>query len=224
MEYFSQFPQTVYTFDSANNDFVAVVNILDRTKFLSQVLSQGLVFYPYSFKDSDKAEIIADKYYNDPKRHWIVMYANQIIDPYNDFPLNQTDFNNNIVAQYGSSANAQANLHHVEMRTTTVTASPQGTSNTITVATILKDPYVYNFATKQVQAQAMPTIGVPTINMGSNTALTSDGSTVTISQVLVAVNALDYQTAQNEVKRVIQLVDQQYAGAIETELHNLFQQ
>src|ERR1700756_4628672 len=151
MEYFSRFPTTLYSFDTANNDFRTVVNILDRTAFIPQVLSQGFIFYPYSYKDGDKPEIIADKYYGDTKRHWIVMYANQIIDPWNDFALGQNDLNNQIILQYGSLANASSNLHHIEMRTTTLTMSPQGSANTQTVVTILTtEPYVYNFSTGQL--------------------------------------------------------------------------
>lgn len=224
MEYFDQFPTMLYSFDTANNDFKTVVNILDRSVIIPQVLAQGFVFYPYAYKDQDKPEHVAFKYYGDSKRHWMVMYANQIIDPYNDFALSQTDFQNNIVAQYGSMANAAANLHHVEMHTTTVTISPLGAANTETVVTILAGPYVYNFKTGQVQAQALPNIAVPTISLGSNTTVTHDGSSVTVSQVLIAVSALTYLQQQNEAKRVIQVLDNQYATTLEQQFTDLMSQ
>jgi hypothetical protein len=222
MEYFSKFPTTLYSFDTANNDFRTVVNILDRTAFIPQVLAQGFIFYPYNYKEGDKPEIIADKYYGDTKRHWIVMYANQIIDPWNDFALNQTDFNNQVISQYGSLANAASNLHHIEMHTTTLTISPLGSANTQTVVTILTtEPYVYNFATGQLEGVTLPNIATPTIVLGSNTVVTHDGSTVTISQVMVAVSALTYLQTTNDNKRVIQLVDQVYADAIEQQFEQL---
>lgn len=221
MEYFSKFPTTLYSFDTANNDFRTVVNILDRTTFIPQVLSQGLVFYPYSYKETDKPEIIADKYYGDTKRHWIVMYANEVIDPWNDFALNYADLNNNIIAQYGSLANAAATLDHVEMHTTTLTISPQGSANSQTVVTLLASPFVYNFTTGQIQSIALPNIAFPTISLGSNTVMTSDGSTVTISQVMIAVSALQQLTTTNDNKRVIQLVDNQYADVIEQQFEQL---
>lgn len=221
MEYFSKFPQTLYSFDTANNDFRTVVNILDRTVFIPQVLAQGFIFYPYSYKESDKPEIIADKYYGDSKRHWLVMYANEIIDPWNDFALTQMDFNNQVIQQYGSLANAASNLHHVEMHTTALTISPQGSANSQTVVTILAGPYVYNFKTGQIQNQALPNIATPTISLGSNTITTSDGSIVTISQVMVAVSALTYLQTANDNKRPIQLVDNQYADVIEQQFEQL---
>jgi len=224
MEYFQQFPQILYSFDTANNDFRTVVNILDRALIIPQVLAQGYVFYPYNYKDQDKPEVVAFKYYGDTKRHWMVMYANQIIDPWNDFALNQSDFNNNVIAQYGSLANASSNLHHVEVHTTTVTVSPLGASNTETVVTILDSPYVYNFSTGQVQNITLPTIMNPTISLGSTTTVTHDGSTVTISQVMIAVSALTYLQQQNEAKRTIQLLDKQYAPTLEKQFQELLAQ
>lgn len=224
MEYFAQFPLMLYSFDTANNDFKTVVNILDRTVIIPQVLAQGYVFYPYAYKDMDKPEHVAFKYYNDTKRHWMVMYANQIIDPYNDFALSQTDLNNNIIAQYGSLSNAAANLHHVELHTTTVTMNPQGFSNTVVAVTIVSAPYVYNFKTGQLQSQTLPTIITPTINLGSNTTVTHDGSTVTVSQVLIAVSALTYLSQQNEAKRTINLIDAQYATTLENQFEDLMAQ
>jgi hypothetical protein len=224
IEYFSQFPTILYSFDTANNDFRSVVNILDRAVVIPQVLAQGYVFYPYSYKDQDKPETVAFKYYGDTKRHWMVMYANQIIDPWNDFPLSLNDFNNNIISAYGSMANAAANLHHVEMQTTTLTISPFGQANSQTVVTILASPYVYNFKTGQVQNLTLPNIATPTITVGSNTTVTHDGSTVTISQVMVAVSALTYLQQQNETKRIVQLLDKQYAPVMEKQLSDLLSQ
>lgn len=222
IEYFSKFPTTLYSFDSANNDFRTVINILDRTAFLPQVLTQGLIFYPYNYKEGDKPEIIADKYYGDTKRHWIVMYANQIIDPWNDFALNQNDLNNQIITQYGSLANAASNLHHIEMHTTTLTISPLGSANTQTIVTILTtEPYTYNFSTGHIENITLPNIANPTISVGSNTVITHDGSTVTISQVMVAVSVLNYLQTANDNKRAIQLVDKQYVDAIEQQFEQL---
>lgn len=224
MEYFAQFPTMLYSFDTANNDFKTVVNILDRTVIIPQVLAQGYVFYPYFYKEQDKPEHVAFKYYGDTKRHWMVMYANQIIDPYNDFALSTTDFNNNVIAEYGSLANASTNLHHVEMHTTTLTISPMGFANSQTAVTIVSAPYIYNFATGQVQGQTLPNIAFPTISLGSNTTVTQDGSTVTISQVLVAVSALTYLQQQNEAKRNINLIDNQYATVLENQFEDLMAQ
>lgn len=224
MEYFQQFPTILYSFDTANNDFRTVVNILDRALIIPQVLAQGYVFYPYSYKDMDKPEHVAFKYYGDTKRHWMVMYANQIIDPWNDFALSQQDFNNNVIAQYGSLANASSNLHHVELHTTTQTISPLGAANTVTDVTIVANAYTYNFSTGQVQSITLPTIVTPTISLGSNTMVTHDGSTVTISQVMIAVSALTYLQQQNETKRVIQLLDNQYATTLEKQFQELLAQ
>ena len=44
------------------------------------------------FVIGDTPEIIASKYYGDPEKHWIVLLANDIINPFFDFPLNYQEF------------------------------------------------------------------------------------------------------------------------------------
>ena len=220
MEYFQNFPTMLYTFDPNGLDYRTVRNIFTRTDIINSVLQNSLIYYQYNMKDSDTAEIIADKYYGDTKRHWIVMYANQIIDPYFDFPLKWNDLENNIIAAYGSVANAQATLYQV-LQYMNVTTTFQGTSNTISYVSTLEEGYSYNFATNQLQVITLPTIQFPIQNKGTNTTTFPDGTVVSTTTTWVAQSAYDYFVQQNEAKRAIQLLDKQYAGTVEQELTNL---
>lgn len=224
MEYFAQFPTTLYSFDTANNDYKAVVNIMDRVTMLPVLLQQGLVFYPYSFQEGDKAEIIAHKYYGDTKRHWIVMFANQIIDPWNDFSLSLIDFQNSINVAYGSMANAQAQLHHVEQVTTIITVSANGMTTTDVDTAVMANNYTYNFNNGTIQTVTFPNIAFPTITQSNNSYTTADGSAVYITVILQAVSNFTYQQRLNEAKRNINLVDKSYADTIEQQLQQLLAQ
>lgn len=220
MEYFQQFPKILYTFDSNLFDYRTVVNIFARTKILDDVLQNSLVYYEYNVKESDTAEIIASKYYSDTKRHWMVFFANQIVDPYFDMPLKQNDLDNNIIYKYGSLANAQAILYQV-IQYVNVTTTFAGTSNTISYQSTLQNNYSYNFTTNQLTPATLPSIAYPILDQGTTTVTFPDGTVVTTDTVWVAQSAYDYYNDENESKRKVQLLDSKYASSMESELKNL---
>ena len=148
------------------------------------------------------------------------MFANKIIDPYFDFALSDHTFENNIIKKYGTLANAQAVLHHVEQRI--VTTTNKNGSITITYAnTTLSAAYTYSFSLNQVQSQPLPTINIPLLPISNNSTTLADGSVVTVATTLNAVSNYDYEVGVNESKRSIQLLDKSYVTSLESELKNL---
>jgi hypothetical protein len=220
MEYFQNFPNILYTFDPNKTEYTTVKNIFARVKVIDDILQNSLIYYQYNVKDEDNAQIIADKYYGETKRHWIVFFANRVVDPYFDMPLNQRDLENNIISKYTTLANAQAGLHHVEQRTVVVT-SFSGGSNTQTYVSTLNSPFTYNFTLGQVVAQTLPTVSNPVLPVSNTTVTLSDGSIVTTNTALYAVNNYDNAVTINESKRKIQLLDRVYVSQVEAELTSL---
>jgi hypothetical protein len=220
MYYFQQFKTLLYTFDENKYDYRSVVNIFARVNIIQDVLTNSLVYYQYAVKDSDTTEGIASKYYGDPLRHWMVMYANQITDPWFDMPLKECDLENNLVLKYGSLANAQATLYQVQ-QFMNVTTTFNGTSNTISYVSTLDQNYSYNFTTGNLEDITLPSIEFPILDQGSTTVVFPDGTTVVTDTVWVAQSAYDFYVQQNEEKRQIQLLDKQYAGTLEQELTQL---
>lgn len=100
MGYFSNFPNTVYS----NN---VCIDLLKRVRIMDKVRSDPFSYYPYTVKDGQRADWIADNYYHDQMRSWLVWLSMDIIDPYYQYPLTEEQFNNFITAKYGSSDNAQ---------------------------------------------------------------------------------------------------------------------
>lgn len=221
MEFFNQFPNLLYTFDPNQSEFVVLKNIFTRVKVLDAVLQNSLVYYKYSMKDGDTLESIAHKYYGDAKRHWLIIYANSIIDPYFDLPLNQANFDNNIKIKYGSLANAQATLHHIN-QIETVTSSVNGSSNTqVYISTLTNQPYTYDFLLNKLVPQTLPSIGFPEVIIGSVTLDLPDGTVATTDTKLEAISNYDYELGVNEGKRQIVLIDKKYAAQIENQLQQL---
>lgn len=86
--YFQKFSTIGYDISGTGEKTIAI-NILKRFKMRDILLSNYLIFYTYTVKDGETPEMIADKLYGDAKYHWIVLLANNIIDPIYDWPMSQ---------------------------------------------------------------------------------------------------------------------------------------
>mgnify|MGYP003348404514 FL=1 len=100
MQYFDTLPKIIYT-DQYGVRRIKT-NIMARTNIIPQVLKNPLLYYSYDIQDSDTPEIIAHKYYNDMYRYWLVLFANQLMDPQWNWPLNYNAFQSYLQDKYGS--------------------------------------------------------------------------------------------------------------------------
>jgi len=98
--YFNFFPSTSY----ANN---IVTNVIAKVKFDQSVQENLAIFYPYTIQQGERADHIAARVYDDPTLDWIIYLSNDITDPYYDWPLSQEQFNQYIIAKYGSIPKAE---------------------------------------------------------------------------------------------------------------------
>lgn len=101
--YFKNFPTIVY------NDVLAT-NIMARIKMDALVRDKTSVFYPYTISEGERPDTIAAHYYEDPKFSWLIYFANEIIDPYFEWPLNYNELLNFIINKYGSVSKAQERI------------------------------------------------------------------------------------------------------------------
>lgn len=97
--YFSKYPKTII-----NNKLVT--DIISRAFVRDKYLGKLSLYYPYELQEGDTPEIIATKYYGDPERHWIVMLANDIVDPFFDFAMDYQVFNEYVDKKYEIAANS----------------------------------------------------------------------------------------------------------------------
>lgn len=219
MKYFSNFPSIMYSLDDNDLEFKLIKNPLTRVRFVREVLQNVKVFYEYDFSDSDSPEIIAHKLYEDPNRYWMMMFANDLIDPYYDVPLKDADLDSLIIHKYGSLANAQSEIHHYERRTTVVT-NKDGISEEHVYKTELQQ-YSYNFSTDTVVTNTLPTLATPITVSTTSTQVANDGVTITTTIVDYAISSYDYELNVNEEKRKIKLVRPEYASDVETQFKSL---
>lgn len=104
MQYFKTLPKIVYN-NPITGDPLVMTNIMTRASIIPSLLKNPLVFYQYNVQEGDTPEIVAFKYYGDAYRYWIVMFANQYLDPQFNWPLNYSEFGNYINDKYTLTGN-----------------------------------------------------------------------------------------------------------------------
>lgn len=81
-----------------------MVDITRRAAFLDKFRGNPYVYLPYTIKEEDTLESIAYNYYGDPGLSWLILIANDIIDPFTDFWKNQRKFEKYIAQKYRAQA------------------------------------------------------------------------------------------------------------------------
>jgi len=99
-------------FQTINYANTTVQNITQRAAFLTGVYNNPLFYYPYDIAQGERPDMIADRYYSDQFMSWMIYLSNQVIDPYYDWYLDPTTFNEYIVKKYGSLANAMTKVKY----------------------------------------------------------------------------------------------------------------
>jgi len=89
----------------------ALTDISRNIRFRKELLSNVTVYDEYDIVDGETPEIIAEKLYENPEYHWIIMLANDIYDYRKDFPLTQLQLEKFVSDKYGEDADA---THHYE--------------------------------------------------------------------------------------------------------------
>lgn len=101
--YFNFFPATQY----ANT---IATNIISKVKFDQSVQNNLAIFYPYQIQQGERADQIAYKFYDDPTLDWVIYLANNIMDPYYDWPMSFEVFNEYIISKYTSITKAKQRI------------------------------------------------------------------------------------------------------------------
>lgn len=105
MKYFDKLPIISYNGFSVRN-IMSLAALTDKTK------SDKSAFYSYQMNDHDRVDVLSDKYYDNPDYAWLIWMANEVVDPYYDLMLQDSDFNKYIESKYGSMEAAIEKIVH----------------------------------------------------------------------------------------------------------------
>lgn len=203
MPYFDSIPTIRYNIGSGPNiNPVTVKDIFFRVKIFDSIRQNTLVYYPYYIKDNETPEDIAYKYYNDPTKNWIVLMANNIVDPQFGWPLSYQNFIRYMDAKYGDINNTYETIHHYEKN-----ILREG-SNFGSLPQI--DTFIIDYNT----FKNTPEFSFQEINL-------QDGTTVAITTTTTPIFIFDYENDINEAKKQINLISNQYINQIQNEFLSL---
>jgi hypothetical protein len=129
--YFKNIPTIIY--DSVGNgEFKDVKNLLRRVAIRAKVKTNTLLYDTYDVKEGETPESIADRMYDDPELHWIVLLVNDITDRYHQWPMNFSQFNQFIADKYDDVDGT----HHYELA--------QSSGNTTTKIEVYNNSALYS--------------------------------------------------------------------------------
>jgi hypothetical protein len=209
MLYFNTFPLVIAS-DSKNNA-ILLTNLMARVEIIPSLLRNPLLFYSYDLKESDRPDIIADKYYNDSNKYWMIFYANEIMDPQWDWPLASKQFDAYLTNKYSEAAGGDNQVFTyisstIQEYRKTIT-SYDSISLTTTSKTIVIDLTTYNSTIE-----------------GSTTQTFSGGASVTRTISKTAVSIYDYEIELNQAKQNVKLINSSYSNQLEKDFQNLMAQ
>lgn len=199
MQYFDTLPKIVQT-DNVGISRV-FTNLMARASIIPDVLKNPLVYYSYDIQEGDTPETIAYKYYGDSYRYWIVLFANELLDPQWSWPMDSTVFAAYMEAKY-PSGNTTTTVYSYEKKLT----QTDNDTNTVTINTIDINQTEYNTLVPNTQTYTIA------------------NSTVTVQTTKRIVTIYDYENELNESKRKINILNSIYVDQLESQFKSLMSQ
>lgn len=220
--YFQNFPYTYYSLDNTSTVQI-VTDITNRAVISDEVKNNLSIYDEYDIKDGETPEIVADKFYNNPELHWVVLNYNDIIDPRFDWPLSTNDLNNYVGGKYvsvnGTHHYEDANLRYANGNVLLLSANAFGNFNlndAITNNTNIGTGYITVKHSNSNVCVTVTTGGFitgDTIKLATNASITGAvTSTVILSGT--PVTNLEYEDTVNETKRRIKILKASYVDAV----------
>ena len=142
--YFKNIPNVLYDINGTEpNQFRAVTNIMSRVRFKPSVIENITDYYPYKVLEGERPDIVSYKKYGTVAYSYLILLINDIVDPLFDWPLPSRQFENYIIEQYGSVANAQStNKYYYQIVRAEVAKT--GVSERVPEYKIIVDQTTYN--------------------------------------------------------------------------------
>lgn len=204
MYYFKTLPKIITP--DQNGYPILMTNLLSRAAIVQKLLNNPMQFYEYAIQEGDTPEIVADKYYGDPFKYWIVLFSNQILDPIWEWPMSYTALLEYIDSKYATEAEDAGKTPYEYTNTTVyeykkiITTTDVFTRNeTVKKVSITEDDY-------NTLSESTTTYDIP------------GGTSCIVAITKNIVTLFDYEEDLNESRRQIKLLNSNYAGDIEQQL------
>lgn len=188
MAYFDQLPDLLYASKikkSGFGEYQKVKNIFRRYKLRDDVKRLAFQFYKYQIPLDSSPERVAYDIYGDSDLYWIVLLVNDIIDPYEQWPLDTETLEQSVYSKYPDPDG----VHHYETYKRFDSAGNIVMRQGIIVTPGWQHEYLYSTE--------------PTVKR-----------TLTFGNDAYSVSNWEYEERLNDEKRTIELLHPDYVGAI----------
>lgn len=234
--FFDLFPTERYSLsDKRYPDYQIVRNIIFRTAMIKEALNNSSAYIEYVVRDGDTPEILASKVYGNPEAHWVILYANDIIDPQYDWPLNTTSFYNYMVDKYRSMAEADEGGPLEDYQVVSWTQNTTNPNSVHHYEKVVKQENTAAQTTTEFRYQIDGTkltnneLSVPYDRYDTLTAeqdftpinIQFPGQTVIQTIYRNSVTYYDYEIEKNEAKRNIKIIKKEYYPQIVREFETI---
>ena len=220
--YFKSFPYTYYSLDDASTVQV-VTNITNRVTLSDEVKNNLSLYDEYDIKDGETPELVADKFYNNPELHWLILHYNEIIDPRFDWPLDTNNLSRYVAGKYANvngihhyeDANGNYSNGNVFILSSNAFAN-FNVDDVITNNTNIGTGYITVKNSSSNVRITVTTGGIITGDEIIKVSNTSVRANVTSTVVLsgTPVTNYDYEDTVNESKRRIKILKASYVDAV----------
>ena len=115
--YFKNLPDFEYVSRTKGSkkisDYNTVKNLFKKGKLRNDIFQDTTFFQKYQIKGDDRPDNVAYEIYDDPSLDWIILLSNNIINIQNEWPMQQSVFDEYLLEKYGSYNNLNS-IHHYE--------------------------------------------------------------------------------------------------------------
>jgi hypothetical protein len=220
--YFKSFPYTYYSQDDRST-VQLITNITSRVVLSDEVKNNLSLYDEYDIKDGETPEILADKYYNNPLLHWIILHTNEILDARFDWPQTSANLSKYIQGKYNNTIA----VHHYEDGNGVYTNANLQLSSNVSYGLYEVGNVVVNSSnTGKGFVNGKPSSSTIFITVTEGGFITGDiirvgnraNTTANVSAVTVVsgtpVTVYEYEDAVNETKRRIKILKSAYVDGI----------
>lgn len=183
--YFSYYPNAIYSSK-------VITDLIVRTKIQDTWFNNPKLYYQYRYKDGDRPEHLALKYYGSENLHWLVLFCNNIFDVNWDLPMTYEVFSRYIEDKYkdlGSAVNktgmeyAQTTPDPIYRYQKQIRITNEEGSNTRYY--VVDEKTYYNLSeTPQISSTGLTVVKYITTTENSNQIYISDTVGVNIGDIL----------------------------------------
>ena len=113
-KFFSNLPNVYVGVEGADEiiSYKKVKNIFRRVEVQETLQKYSNQFESYFIREGERPDMIANEYFGDPELDWVILLANNIVDPYQDWPIDSNTLREMALEKY---TNIDA-VHHWETK------------------------------------------------------------------------------------------------------------